>query len=46
MVQMTGLTSFFVMYYDPLFQFHRWRANLRIPDVKEIKSGVRPKTWT
>jgi len=23
---------------DPLFQFHRWRANLRILDVKEIKS--------
>jgi len=23
---------------DPLFQFHRWRANLRILDIKEIKS--------
>jgi putative transposase len=23
---------------DPLFQFHRWKANLRILDVKEIKS--------
>ena len=23
---------------DPLFKFHRWKANLRIIDVKEIKS--------
>jgi putative transposase len=23
---------------DPLFRFHRWQANLRILDVKEIKS--------
>ena len=23
---------------DPLFTFHRWRANLRILDIKEIKS--------
>ena len=23
---------------DPLFQYHRWRANLRILDVEEIKS--------
>jgi len=23
---------------DPLFQFHRWRANLRILDIEEIKS--------
>ena len=23
---------------DPLFQYHRWRANLRILDVVEIKS--------
>ncbi len=23
---------------DPLFEFHRWRANLRIIDVDEIKS--------
>ena len=23
---------------DPLFQYHRWRANLRIIDVVEIKS--------
>jgi len=23
---------------DPLFKFHRWRANLRIRDIKEIKS--------
>src|SRR5687768_3228603 len=24
--------------HDPLFQFHRWKANLRIPDVSEIKT--------
>ena len=24
---------------DPLFQYHQWRANLRILDVDEIKSG-------
>jgi hypothetical protein len=24
--------------HDPLFQFHRWRANLRILDIDEIKS--------
>ncbi|MGK0259252.1 MAG: putative transposase, partial [Candidatus Azotimanducaceae bacterium] len=23
---------------NPLFRFHRWRANLRILDVEEIKS--------
>ena len=23
---------------DPLFQFHRWRANLRVLDIEEIKS--------
>ena len=23
---------------DPLFKFHRWRANLRIMDIEEIKS--------
>lgn len=23
---------------DPLFRFHRWKANLRIQDVTEIKS--------
>jgi len=23
---------------DPLFPYHRWQANLRILDVKEIKS--------
>ena len=22
---------------DPLFLFHRWQANLRIPDIEEIK---------
>ena len=24
--------------HDPLFKFHRWKANLRILDIKEIKS--------
>ena len=24
--------------HDPLFNFHRWRANLRILDIEEIKS--------
>ncbi len=24
--------------HDPLFRFHRWRANLRIPDIDELKS--------
>jgi transposase InsO family protein len=24
--------------HDPLFQFHRWRANLRILEVSEIKT--------
>lgn len=24
--------------HDPLFQFHRWKANLRILDVSEIKT--------
>jgi hypothetical protein len=24
--------------HDPLFEFHRWKANLRILDVDEIKS--------
>ena len=24
--------------HDPLFRFHRWRANLRILEVEEIKS--------
>jgi len=23
---------------DPLFQYHRWKANLRVPDIGEIKS--------
>jgi putative transposase len=25
--------------HDPLFRFHRWRANLRILDIEELKSG-------
>ncbi len=23
---------------DPLFQYHRWKANLRVPEIEEIKS--------
>ena len=23
---------------DPLFQYHRWKANLRVLDIEEIKS--------
>ena len=26
------------MYYDPLFLYHQWQANLRILDVDEIKT--------
>jgi hypothetical protein len=22
---------------DPMFQYHRWKANLRVLDIKEIK---------
>lgn len=25
--------------HDPLFEFHRWRANLRVLDVEEIKTA-------
>src|SRR3954453_5692254 len=25
-------------YHDPLFRFHRWRANLRVLDIEELKS--------
>ena len=24
--------------HDPLFEFHRWRANLRVPEIEEIKT--------
>ena len=24
--------------HDPLFEFHRWRANLRILEVREVKT--------
>lgn len=24
--------------HDPLFQFHRWKANLRILEIEEVKS--------
>jgi len=24
--------------HDPLFRFHRWLANLRVPEIEEIKS--------
>jgi len=26
--------------HDPLFDFHRWTANLRVLDTKEIKTVV------
>jgi transposase InsO family protein len=26
--------------HDPLFRFHRWLANLRVLEIKEIKSAV------
>ena len=26
------------MYYDPLFLYHQWQANLRILEVEEIKT--------
>jgi hypothetical protein len=26
--------------HDPLFRFQRWRANLRILEVDEIKAGA------
>lgn len=29
---------------DPLFRFHRWQANLRILDIKEIKSAPHTPT--
>ena len=25
-------------YHDPLFEFHRWKANLRILEVTEVKT--------
>jgi hypothetical protein len=27
---------------DPLFRFHRWRANLRVLDATEVKTVTRP----
>ena len=33
-----GLPRYLSSDNDPLFQFHRWKANLRILDVEEIKS--------
>lgn len=32
------LPKYLSMDNDPLFKFHRWRANLRILDIEEIKS--------
>jgi len=34
----TDLPRYLTSDNDPLFRFHRWMANLRIPDVMEIKS--------
>ena len=33
-----GIPHFLSSDNDPLFRYHRWQANLRILDVKEIKS--------
>lgn len=33
-----GLPQYLSSDNDPLFQFHRWKANLRVLDVEEIKS--------
>jgi transposase InsO family protein len=30
--------------HDPLFRFHRWRANLRVLDVDEIKPSCTPRS--
>ena len=33
-----SLPTFLSSDNDPLFQYHRWKANLRILDIKEIKT--------
>jgi len=33
-----GLPRYLSSDHDPLFNFHRWRANLRVLDIDEIKS--------
>lgn len=33
-----GIPKYLSSDNDPLFQFHRWKANLRILDIEEIKS--------
>ena len=33
-----GLPKYLSSDNDPLFEYHRWKANLRILDVEEIKS--------
>jgi transposase InsO family protein len=33
-----GLPRYLSSDNDPLFRFHRWRANLRVMDIEEIKS--------
>ena len=33
-----GAPHYLSSYNDPLFQYHRWRANLRILEIRKIKS--------
>jgi len=33
-----GIPKYLSSDNNPLFQYHRWKANLRIQDVEEIKS--------
>jgi len=37
-VSAEGMPKYLSSDNDPLFQYHRWRANLRIPEIQEIKS--------
>jgi transposase InsO family protein len=34
-----GIPYYLSADHDPLFEFHRWKANLRILDVDEVKTG-------
>ena len=34
----TGIPKHLSTDHDPLFEYHRWKANLRILDVEEIKT--------
>ena len=35
---LNNLPTYLSSDHDPLFAFHRWRANLRVLDIKEIKT--------